>query len=144
MHPHKYRSTTKFIDLDKLKIYEVEDIINKFRCASVLVGMHGAGLINSLFLPNGATLLEVKPFAFDGYRFHRMFSNIARANGVRYIDFVAGPYETVFPRLGKDEADDIRKGISKPDYAIPDKYRFIDADVRLNVSGLYDVLNTVP
>ena len=30
-----------------------------------LVGQHGAGLVNGMFLPNGALVVEVRPYGFD-------------------------------------------------------------------------------
>ena len=36
------------------------------RAADVLVGLHGAGLVNALFMRRRSTLLEVRPYGFDG------------------------------------------------------------------------------
>ena len=36
------------------------------RQASVLVGMHGAGLANAFFMPRGSSVIEVRPYGFEG------------------------------------------------------------------------------
>lgn len=41
------------------------DLVWNIRCAKVLIGVHGSGLVLSAFLPHDAALIEMFPFAVD-------------------------------------------------------------------------------
>lgn len=48
--------------------------------AQVLIGCHGAGLVNSLFLEQGSAVIELS----SGYQFERCYESIARARPLNY------------------------------------------------------------
>ena len=55
-----------------------------FRQAAVLLGMHGSGLINSMFMTKGAALVQVVPWKLAGAE--QFFKGIAERRGVRYFE----------------------------------------------------------
>ncbi|XP_057770516.1 alpha-1,3-arabinosyltransferase XAT3-like [Salvia miltiorrhiza] len=64
----------------------------------VLVGVHGAGLTNMVFLPDRAVLIQVVPFGnVDG--FGRLdFGNPASGMGLRYLEYKIGVEESSLSR----------------------------------------------
>ncbi|KAG9156730.1 hypothetical protein Leryth_026260 [Lithospermum erythrorhizon] len=58
-------------------------VVNK---CSVLVGTHGAGLTNQLFLPNGAVTIQIEPLGLD-WPSAFYFGNPAPAMGLHYIRY---------------------------------------------------------
>ena len=71
-----------------------EQIAALSRC-QVAIGMHGSILILSLFLPPGATLVEIFPYGVpaENYTPYRQLARIPEL-GLRYL-----PWETLDPRL---------------------------------------------
>lgn len=67
-----------------------------FSTAEVVVGVHGAGLTNTVFAPAGATLVELQPPQLDAARVV-LYWNLAAAAGQRYV-------QVVCPE-GPDQAD---------------------------------------
>ena len=47
---------------------------------SVLIGVHGSGLVNVLFLPKGASAVEIFPYKIQ----RRSYEDLARIMGIRY------------------------------------------------------------
>jgi hypothetical protein len=87
--------------------------VRLFRAASVLVGMHGSGLINSMFLRRGAALLQVVPFRLHGAA--AFFQGAAAAAGVAYSELHAAARADVIPHghflpKGKRLEDALREG----------------------------------
>ena len=71
--------------------------------SDVLIGMHGAGLVHSLFLPRHASLLELYPMNFRVLQ-HKPFRAIASWRGLHYVSWrntdptlARGEYETYVP-----------------------------------------------
>ncbi|KAG9146760.1 hypothetical protein Leryth_005079 [Lithospermum erythrorhizon] len=62
------------------------------RC-SVLVGTHGAGLANELFLPDGAVMIQVEPLGLE-WASSFYFGNPAAAMGVHYLRYKIEPEES--------------------------------------------------
>ncbi|CAL5341687.1 unnamed protein product [Camellia sinensis] len=60
---------------------------------SVLVGAHGAGLTNALFLPPGAVLLQVVPLGLDWASTH-YFGRPASEMGLQYVEYKIEPEES--------------------------------------------------
>jgi hypothetical protein len=58
--------------------------VRLFRRARVLLGMHGSGLINSMYMRPGSALVQVVPHALSGAE--GFFRGPAEARGVRYYE----------------------------------------------------------
>jgi hypothetical protein len=78
-----YGFTVKYIDLEPLTWREQFEIISK---TGLLIGMHGSGLTNLLFLHPDATVLEIFPFKTQRY-LAKHFSYPARKIGVNYLNW---------------------------------------------------------
>jgi hypothetical protein len=65
----------------------VPEQIDLFASAEVVLGMHGAGLTNSVFCPAGTTILELQPSGLDRARI-MLFWHLAAACGHRYVQVV--------------------------------------------------------
>ncbi|KAJ0044599.1 hypothetical protein Pint_05449 [Pistacia integerrima] len=80
--------------------------LNKFsellNSCSVLVGAHGAGMTNEVFLPEGAVAVQVVPLGLD-WASTNYFGEPARELGVKYLEYKIEPEEsTLFQTYGKD------------------------------------------
>ena len=75
---------------------------------SVLVGAHGSGLVNSLFLPPGRSIIELNPF---GWKLE-MYKNLASIVNCKFFQ-LSGEYDNDL-YLGK-ETRDIREQKNKVD-----------------------------
>ena len=56
------------------------------RTTNIMVGMHGAGLVHALFLPDGSNVIEI----FPETKFRWGYRNIAQYRGFTYDDFRGG------------------------------------------------------
>ncbi|KAL6999305.1 Hexosyltransferase [Sarracenia purpurea var. burkii] len=65
---------------------------------SVLVGAHGAGLTNAVFLPPGAVLVQVVPLAL-GWVSRTYFGGPAAEMGLQYLEYIIQPEESSLLRL---------------------------------------------
>lgn len=84
------------IDPDRLSLSEQ---IRLFRTASHIVGIHGAGLTNTLFSGSGLRMLEISP----GNRISTHYYWLAETMGIDYYDIIAGgdlPKIRVYPEGG--------------------------------------------
>jgi hypothetical protein len=79
----------------ELKLVDLEDLTFKeqvllLATTSVLVGMHGAGLTNGMFLRPGAAMIEISPGSFTGTMTSQvLFKTIAADAGAHYTKMVA-------------------------------------------------------
>ncbi|XP_020098297.1 uncharacterized protein LOC109717050 isoform X2 [Ananas comosus] len=53
----------------------------------VMMGVHGAGLANMMFLPDNATLIQIVPWGRLGYACRHDFGNPAPDMGLRYLEY---------------------------------------------------------
>jgi hypothetical protein len=75
-------------------------LVNSF---DVLLGLHGAGLTNAVFLPAGAVLVQVVPYGKLEPMARREFGAPAEDMGLKYIDYsVAAEESTLLEMLGPD------------------------------------------
>lgn len=63
---------------------DLNTFANIINSCAVLVGAHGAGLTNELFLPAGAVMVQVEPLGLE-WSSANYFGNPARAMSVRYL-----------------------------------------------------------
>ncbi|XP_059662455.1 alpha-1,3-arabinosyltransferase XAT3-like isoform X2 [Cornus florida] len=69
---------------------------------SVMVGAHGAGLANELFLPTGAVMVQVVPWGLE-WASNAYFGEPAQDMGVQYLEYKIEPEEsTLIDRYGRD------------------------------------------
>ncbi|CAK9157504.1 unnamed protein product [Ilex paraguariensis] len=69
---------------------------------SVLVGAHGAGLANELFLSAGAVMVQLMPLGLD-WPANAFYGNPAREMGVHYLEYKIEPEESSLLKLyGRD------------------------------------------
>jgi hypothetical protein len=69
--------------------------VRLFRAAAVLVGMHGSGLINTMFMRRGSAVVQVVPFKLHGAA--AFFQGTAQSAGVAYGELHAAAREDVIP-----------------------------------------------
>lgn len=71
--------------------------LNKFanivNSCSVLVGIHGAGLTNELFLPEGGVMVQVEPLGLE-WASDKYYGSPAQAMGVHYLRYKIEPEES--------------------------------------------------
>lgn len=60
---------------------------------SVMVGAHGAGLTNSVFLPSGAVLIQVAPLGLE-WASTNYFGEPAKGMGLKYLEYTIEPEES--------------------------------------------------
>ena len=58
--------------------------VRLFREAQTLVGMHGSGLINTMFMKPGSSVVQIVPYQLSGA--DTFFRGTAEAHGVRYFE----------------------------------------------------------
>ena len=72
----------RLLALEDMTLYEQ---VAALRATTLLVGVHGSGLNNALYLRPGAAVLQIVPF---GLRYRGDFEGIATRNGVSYGELV--------------------------------------------------------
>ena len=72
------------IDLSSEK--SISDVIKKVNCGKVLIGVHGAGLVLTAFMPRSSALIEIFPFGVPSHKYsvYRTLSSIV---GVNYFNW---------------------------------------------------------
>lgn len=69
--------------------------VRLFRRAKVLLGMHGSGLINSMFMKKGSSLVQVVPYKLSGA--DSFFEGTAIARGVSYHEIPTHGRDRIIP-----------------------------------------------
>ena len=73
------------IDLDN-DLQNLEPLIRTLTCSKVLIGMHGAGLILSIFLPANANLIELFPYKLNA-SYYTPYKQLASIFGLNYANW---------------------------------------------------------
>ncbi|CAM0878927.1 unnamed protein product [Alopecurus aequalis] len=82
---------------------DVGDFAREVNAADALVGVHGAGLTNSLFLPTGAVFMQVVPYGKMEHIGEVDFGIPAVDMGLKYMAYSCGVEEsTLVDTLGRD------------------------------------------
>jgi capsular polysaccharide biosynthesis protein len=53
-------------------------------CSEIFVGVHGAGLVNMIFMRPGATVIELQKEPYDNEEISILYMNLAHAIGLKY------------------------------------------------------------
>lgn len=61
--------------------HNFEELVKKVYCAKFMIGMHGSGLILSMFLQSGSSLIELFPFAINSEYF-TPYKTLTQLNGM--------------------------------------------------------------
>jgi len=100
----------------------------------VLVGVHGAGLTNQLFLPNGSVVVQIVPLGTE-WASEQYFANSTINMGLKYLEYKVWPNETsLYSLYGPNDAI-----ISDPasvwarGYSIAQDVYFHHQDLRINL-----------
>uniref|UniRef100_A0A0A9CST2 Glycosyltransferase 61 catalytic domain-containing protein n=1 Tax=Arundo donax TaxID=35708 RepID=A0A0A9CST2_ARUDO len=82
------------------RVDEQARVVNSF---DVLLGLHGAGLTNAVFLPAGAVVIQVVPYGKLEPMARREFGEPATDMGLKYLDYsVTAEESTLLDILGPD------------------------------------------
>ncbi|MFS7929064.1 putative protein O-GlcNAc transferase [Helianthus anomalus] len=71
----------------------VEKFSHVINSCSVMVGVHGAGLANEIFLPDGAVMVQVRPLGFQ-WDVDSFYSEPGPGMGLRYLEYMMEPDES--------------------------------------------------
>nr|CAI30075.1 glycosyltransferase [Triticum aestivum] len=83
-----------------VRVKELALSVNSF---DVLLGVHGAGLTNSAFLPPGAVVIQVVPYGNLEHMAKREFGDPAANMGLRYLEYsITAEESTLLEMLGPD------------------------------------------
>ncbi|CAA0826880.1 Glycosyltransferase family 61 protein [Striga hermonthica] len=82
--------------------WNVTETSRQVNTYDVLVGVHGAGLANMVFLPEGGVVLQIIPFGADLWA-KPYFGRPTREMGLKYLEYEVGLNESSL--LGKYPAD---------------------------------------
>ncbi|XP_074577461.1 alpha-1,3-arabinosyltransferase XAT3-like [Curcuma longa] len=114
-------------------------VVNSF---DVMVGVHGAGLTNMVFLPANATVVQVVPWGALEWIAMLDFGNPARAMGLRYVQYSIGIEESTlrerYPRehaVFTDPMSFHRRG-----FAVVRSTFMVRQDVKLDVKRFRELL----
>ncbi|XP_042519972.1 alpha-1,3-arabinosyltransferase XAT3-like [Macadamia integrifolia] len=117
---------------------EFSGVVNS---CSVLVGAHGAGLTNEVFLPEGAVMVQVVPLGLQ-WASTNYYGNPLKDMGVHYLEYQISPEEsTLYDMYGPDHPV-----ITNPDSIHRQGYKisrpiYVDSQqVRLNLTKFEDTL----
>ena len=80
----------------KVKPYEMANL-DKFvkivNSCDVMVGVHGAGLTNEIFLPDGAVMIQIVPLGLEWGSKH-YYATPAENMGLKYLEYKIDPNES--------------------------------------------------
>ncbi|KAK1418026.1 hypothetical protein QVD17_27163 [Tagetes erecta] len=103
---------------------------------SVMVGAHGAGLANELFLPDGAVMIQVRPLGFQ-YGVDAFYSEPGPGMGLRYLEYFIEPVESSLADiygLNHPVVADTASVAAKGGYAAAREMYLNKQDLRLNLN----------
>lgn len=114
-------------------MYNLDEFAEVVNSCSVMLGAHGAGLTNEIFLPTGAVMVQVVPLQNE-WAATTYYGGPAKEMGVRYLEYKIEPEESsLFDTYGKDHPvfTDPKSIISKGYNAFRSVY--LDQDLKINL-----------
>ncbi|VAH71135.1 unnamed protein product [Triticum turgidum subsp. durum] len=152
-HPRKLVNVAEVVALAKRIGFEVVigdppfnvdvgDFAREVNAADVLMGVHGAGLTNSLFLPTGAVFIQVNPFGKMEHIGEVDFGTPAVDMGLKYMAYSCGMEEsTLVDTLGRDHpAVKDPESIHRSGWSKVAEYYLGKQDVKLDLQRFEPVL----
>ncbi|XP_066308541.1 beta-1,2-xylosyltransferase XYXT1-like [Miscanthus floridulus] len=121
---------------------DVGEFAKEVNAVDVLVGVHGAGLTNSLFLPTGAVFVQINPYGKMEHIGEVDFGIPAVDMGLKYIAYSAGVEEsTLVDTLGRDHpAVRDPESIHRSGWGKVAEYYLGKQDIRLDLQRFEPVL----
>ncbi|XP_057765599.1 alpha-1,3-arabinosyltransferase XAT3-like [Salvia miltiorrhiza] len=120
--------------------------VNKFsqliNSCSVLLGAHGAGLTNEIFLPTGAVMIQVELLG-TGWASNTYYGDTARAMGVRYLRYkIEGDESSLAKLYGRNSSVVTDPGsVYREGGYIAARTMFLDQqNVRLNLARFRETI----
>ncbi|KAH6768034.1 hypothetical protein C2S51_013370 [Perilla frutescens var. frutescens] len=113
----------------------LDKFANVINSCAVLVGAHGAGLTNELFLPAGAVMVQVEPLGVD-WAAANYFGNPAGPMGVRYLRYKIEPDESSLRELYGHNHSVITdpESVYAMGYRVVREVYLLQQDIRVNVT----------
>uniref|UniRef100_A0A0D9VJB5 Glycosyltransferase 61 catalytic domain-containing protein n=1 Tax=Leersia perrieri TaxID=77586 RepID=A0A0D9VJB5_9ORYZ len=119
-----------------------DEFVREVNSFDVMLGVHGAGLTNCVFLPTGAVLVQIVPYGRLENIAKTDFGDPARDMGLRYIEYgIAADESSLLEALGKDHPiikDPIAVHMS--DWGKVAEWYLGKQDVRVNIERFRPVL----
>ncbi|KAI3900754.1 hypothetical protein MKW92_034622 [Papaver armeniacum] len=109
---------------------------DEINSCSVLLGVHGAGLTNAVFLPDGAVMLQVVPLGLEWPSATYYGSKVVGKMNVRYLEYKIIPEESsLLEKYGRDSpVINNPAAIGKQGYAVSSKIYLRGQNVTLDIS----------
>ncbi|GJZ50758.1 glycosyltransferase AER61 [Tanacetum coccineum] len=120
----------------------VEKFSHVINSCSVMVGAHGAGLANEMFLPDGAVMVQVRPLGFQ-WDVDSFYSEPAPGMGLKYLEYMMQPDESsLVDEYGLDHPilQDTASVSAEGGYDAARKMYLDKQDLRLNLSRFRETL----
>ncbi|KAI3496916.1 hypothetical protein L1887_39294 [Cichorium endivia] len=120
----------------------VEKFSRVINSCSVMVGAHGAGLANEIFLPDGAVMIQVRPLGFQ-YGTDAFYSEPGPGMGLRYLEYLIEPEESSLAEvygLRHPVVADTASVAAKGGYAAAREIYLNKQDLRLNLNRFRETL----
>ncbi|XP_071727228.1 alpha-1,3-arabinosyltransferase XAT2-like [Rutidosis leptorrhynchoides] len=120
----------------------IEKFSRVINTCSVMVGAHGAGLANEMFLPDGGVMIQVRPLGFQ-YGVDAFYSEPGPGMGLKYLEYRIEPEESSLADVyGLDHpvVKDTASVAAKGGYAAAREIYLNKQDLRLNVNRFRETL----
>lgn len=98
----------QILPLEEMTLYEQ---LAALRMTTVLIGIHGSGLNNAIFMPRGGAMIQLLPYKLN---YKGAFSSIAHEAGVHYFEWgLTDPTKSMFhwEFLGERELRDGKQAV---------------------------------
>ncbi|KAK9074224.1 hypothetical protein SSX86_006821 [Deinandra increscens subsp. villosa] len=121
---------------------DVEKFSRVVNSCSVMVGAHGAGLANEIFLPDGAVMVQVRPLGFQ-WDVDAFYSEPGPGMGLKYLEYMMEPDESSLADVyGLDHPvlQDTASVAAKGGYDAARKMYLDKQDLRLNLDRFKETL----